>query len=99
MMQRISKKSQCPAPAGLSAKSAVSDQAPHVLQERLAQELHLELEGAGHRAELQAAELQQRLRLSEEACAAARADASRLKQEQHEDARMMEVGGPSIPPP
>ena len=69
------------------------------MQGRLAQELHLELEAAGHRAELQAAELQQRLRLSEEACAAARADASRLKQEQHEDARMMEVGGPITPPP
>ena len=68
------------------------EQAPASLQGRLAQELSLELEAAEHRAELQAAELQQRLRLSEEAGAAARSDIGRLKQEQNEDARMMEVG-------
>ena len=62
------------------------------LQGRLLQELKLELATADHRAELQAAELQQRLRLSEEAGGAARSDVARLKQEQNEDARMMEVG-------
>ena len=61
------------------------------LQGRLVQELNLELEASEHRAELQVAELQQRLRLSEEACAAARSDVGRLKQEQNEDARLMEV--------
>ena len=70
----------------------VSEQALAALQGRLAQELGLELEAAEHRAELQVAELQQRLRLSEEAGAAARSDIGRLKQEQNEDARMMEVG-------
>ena len=61
------------------------------LQERLAQDLRLEAEVARHASELQLAELQQRLRLSEEACGTARKDVGRLKQEQHEDARMMEV--------
>lgn len=61
------------------------------MQGRLIQELKLELEAAEHRAELQTAELQQRLRLSEETCAAGRSDVGRLKQEQNEDARMMEV--------
>ena len=61
------------------------------LQGRLAQDLRLEAEAARHTLELQLAELQQRLRLSEEACAAAREDAGRLKQEQCEDACMMEV--------
>ena len=61
------------------------------LQGRLAQDLRLEAEAARHASELQQAELQQRLRLSEEACGAAREDAARLKQEQREDARMMEV--------
>ena len=56
-----------------------------MVQGRLVQELKLELE----------AEAAQRLRLSEEAAQAARADAARLKQEQHEDACMMEVGLPS----
>ncbi len=64
---------------------------PCTLQGRLVQELNLELEAAEHRADLQIAELQQRLRLSEEACAAARSDVGRLKQEQNEDARLMEV--------
>ena len=61
------------------------------MQDRLAQDLRLEAEAAQHATELQLAELQQRLRLSEEACGAALEDVGRLKQEQHEDARMMEV--------
>lgn len=66
-----------------------------MVQGRLVQELKLELEVERHRVEMQAAEAAQRLRLSKEAAQAARADAARLKQEQHEDARMMEVGLPS----
>ena len=75
-----------------SSSRKVPEYVRDCLQGRLVQELNLELEASEHRTELQVAELQQRLRLSEEASAAARGDVGRLKQEQNEDARLMEVG-------
>ncbi len=60
-------------------------------QGRLRQQVELERDGAVRAVQLELADLQQRLRMADQAAAEARTDIARLKLEQHEDTRTTEV--------
>lgn len=63
-------------------------------QERLKQQLEMERDSTVHVLQLEIKDLQQQLRLAEQAGAEARTDNARLKQEQQEDSRATEVSSP-----